>query len=89
MTASSFVVPLKKWGNSYVLKIPPQVARLYEKACAEVLVTIQPYAYKCPHCGSSNLVNGEDGVVCSDCGEVSTYKLIHRLSGLENLEPKQ
>lgn len=41
---------LKKWGNSYVLKVPPQIAKLYAKACAEVHVTIAPYAYKCPFC---------------------------------------
>jgi len=89
LTENSFVVPLKKWGNSYVLKVPPQIARLYEKACAEVHVTIAPYAYKCPFCESTNLVNGENGVVCSDCGECATYELIHRLSGLDKLEAKK
>jgi len=40
MTSSSFVVPLKKWGNSYVLKVPPQIAKLY-KLGEEVKVTIE------------------------------------------------
>ena len=30
MIKNSFVVPLKMWGNSYVLKVPPQIAKLYE-----------------------------------------------------------
>jgi len=25
-----FVVPLKKWGNSYVLKVPPSIAKIYK-----------------------------------------------------------
>jgi len=29
LTKSSFIVPLKMWGNSYVLKVPPQIAKLY------------------------------------------------------------
>jgi len=37
---SSFVVPLKKWGNSYVLKVPPAIAKLY-KLGDEVKVTIE------------------------------------------------
>jgi len=40
MTNSSFVVPLKMWGNSYVLKVPPQIAKLYELG-DEVKVTIE------------------------------------------------
>jgi antitoxin component of MazEF toxin-antitoxin module len=40
MTDSSFVVPLKKWGNSYVLKVPPQIAKLYDKGVM-VKVTIE------------------------------------------------
>jgi len=38
--SSSFIVPLKKWGNSYVLKVPPQIAKLY-KLGEEVKVTIE------------------------------------------------
>jgi len=37
---NSFIVPLKKWGNSYVLKVPPQIAKLYELG-QEVKVTIE------------------------------------------------
>jgi antitoxin component of MazEF toxin-antitoxin module len=37
---AKFVVPLKKWGNSYVLKVPPQVAKLYEYG-EELKVTIE------------------------------------------------
>jgi len=40
MTESSFVVPLKKWGNSYVLKVPPSIAKLYELG-KDVEVTIK------------------------------------------------
>jgi antitoxin component of MazEF toxin-antitoxin module len=38
--SNSFVVPLKKWGNSYVLKVPPTVAKLY-KLDQELKVTIE------------------------------------------------
>jgi len=38
--SNSFVVPLKMWGNSYVLKVPPQIAKLYELG-DEVKVTIE------------------------------------------------
>ena len=37
---SNFVVPLKKWGNSYVLKVPPEVAKLY-KLGQELQVTLE------------------------------------------------
>ena len=38
--SNSFVVPLKKWGNSYILKVPPAIAKLYELG-TEVQVTIE------------------------------------------------
>jgi len=37
--SNSFVVPLKMWGNSYVLKVPPQIAKLY-KIGDELEVTV-------------------------------------------------
>jgi antitoxin component of MazEF toxin-antitoxin module len=40
MTDSSFSTPLQKYGNSWVLRVPPKVAKLY-KLGDEVKVTIE------------------------------------------------
>jgi len=65
---SSFVVPLKKWGNSYVLKVPPAIAKLY-KLGNDVRVTIEHTEISCERCGSIEAVietrKGE--VVCERC----------------------
>lgn len=37
---TAFVVPLKMWGNSYVLKVPPEVGKLY-KLGTELKVTLE------------------------------------------------
>ena len=68
MTESSFVVPLKKWGNSYVLKVPPSVAKLY-KLDEEYQVTIESLGDICIRCGNGAFVittrKGE--LVCETC----------------------
>jgi len=40
MTASSFSTPLQKYGNSWILRVPPKVAKLY-KLGTELEVTIK------------------------------------------------
>lgn len=45
--SSSFVVPIKKWGNSYVIKVPPQVAKLYDLG-QELTVTLEAKERKQP-----------------------------------------
>jgi len=40
MSNSSFSTPLQKYGNSWILRVPPQVAKLY-KLGDEVKVTIE------------------------------------------------
>lgn len=39
MTENNFKTPLKMWGNSYVIKVPPKIAKLY-KLGEEIKVTL-------------------------------------------------